>query len=96
VYVTRVPSESLPDSYRTHNRVEIWLIIADEKALRGPEGDRRARDLAPVVAEVKAGCPTLAGIAGALNARGVPPPSRRGPWHRSAVHVLLRRLEVIA
>jgi DNA invertase Pin-like site-specific DNA recombinase len=66
-------------------------------AARAAKADRQARDLAPVVAEVKAaGCRTLAGIAGALTARGVPPPSGRGPWHRSAVHRLLRRLEAVA
>jgi DNA invertase Pin-like site-specific DNA recombinase len=63
-------------------------------AAKAVQAAARSADLAPVIAEIRgAGCRTLVAIAGALNARGVPPPSGRGTWHPSAVDSLLRRLE---
>ncbi|WP_240046938.1 recombinase family protein [Paracraurococcus ruber] len=66
-------------------------------AARAAQAQDRAMDLGPVIREIRAaGCQSLAAIADALNARGLPSPSGRGPWHRSAVDRLLRRLEVAA
>jgi DNA invertase Pin-like site-specific DNA recombinase len=46
----------------------------------------RAADLRPIIAEVRAaGVTTLAGIARALAARGVPTPSGRGAWSPATV-----------
>jgi hypothetical protein len=54
--------------------------------------DRHARDLAPVVADVRtAGITGLDGIADELNARGMLTP-RVGRWHKSTVMNLLDRL----
>ncbi|MDO9713762.1 recombinase family protein [Paracraurococcus lichenis] len=67
---------------------------AAAKAARAQE---RAADLGPVIAGMRAaGCRTLGDFRDALNARGLPSPSGRGPWHRSAVDRLLRRLEATA
>jgi DNA invertase Pin-like site-specific DNA recombinase len=64
---------------------------------KADQADARARDLAPVVAQMQAaGCRSLASYAAALTARGLPSPSGRGPWHRSGVARLLRRLEAEA
>jgi DNA invertase Pin-like site-specific DNA recombinase len=66
-------------------------------AAKAEQAAARARDLAPVVAQMQvAGCKTLASYAAALTARGLPSPSGRGPWHRSAVARLLNRLEMPA
>jgi DNA invertase Pin-like site-specific DNA recombinase len=66
-------------------------------AAKAAQAQDRAVDLAPVVAEMRAaGCRTLASLAAALNARGLPSPSGRGAWHPSAVDRLLRRLEAAA
>ena len=54
--------------------------------------DRHARDLAPVVADIRAGGATsLRAIAGELNARGMLT-RRGGRWHVSTVMNLLDRL----
>ena len=66
-------------------------------AAKAAQADARARNLAPIVAQMQAaGCRSLASYAAALTARGLPSPSGRGPWHRSGVARLLRRLEIAA
>jgi len=46
----------------------------------------RARDLAPLLAGIRAaGCASLPAIAAALNARGVPTPSGKGAWYPATV-----------
>ena len=56
--------------------------------------DRHARDLAPVVADIRAGgAISLRAIAGELNARGMLT-RRGGRWHVSTVTNLLERLEL--
>jgi DNA invertase Pin-like site-specific DNA recombinase len=63
-------------------------------AVKSAMAATRAADLLPVVAEVRAaGVTTLAGIAKALAARGVPTPSGRGSWSSASVLRLERRLE---
>ncbi|WFT80019.1 MULTISPECIES: hypothetical protein [unclassified Methylobacterium] len=53
--------------------------------------DQRASEVAPVLAAIRAeGITSVAGIARALTARGVPGP-RGGAWHRGAVEAALRR-----
>ena len=55
---------------------------------------RHARDLAPVIAELRAdGVASLLGIAGALNERGMLT-RRGGRWHVSNLRNLLVRLEM--
>ena len=55
-------------------------------AAKSAKARARAADLAPVVAEIRAaGVTTLAGIAKALAARGVPTPSGRGAWSPATV-----------
>jgi DNA invertase Pin-like site-specific DNA recombinase len=55
-------------------------------AAKSAKAAARAADLRPVVAEVRAsGVTTLAGIARALAARGVPTPSGRGAWSPATV-----------
>ncbi|MFE1602649.1 hypothetical protein [Methylobacterium sp. ID0610] len=54
--------------------------------------DQRASAVAPILAEIRAeGITTVAGIARALTARGVPAP-RGGGWHRDSVLSALRRV----
>jgi DNA invertase Pin-like site-specific DNA recombinase len=63
-------------------------------AAKARQAQARAEDLAPIIQQMRAaGCATLASLAAALNARGLPSPSGRGPWHSSAVSRLLHRLE---
>ena len=60
-------------------------------ALRLQEADRFAANVLPVVAAIRAsGVTTLAGIADALNARGIRS-ARGGRWHVSAVQNLIAR-----
>ena len=55
--------------------------------------DRFARDLAPVIADIRAGgYLSLGAIAAELDARGMRT-RRGGRWHKSTVMNLLRRLE---
>ena len=55
-------------------------------AAKSAKAVARAADLRPVVAEIRAaGVTTLAGIAKALTARGVPTPSGRGAWSPATV-----------
>jgi DNA invertase Pin-like site-specific DNA recombinase len=55
-------------------------------AAKSAKAAARAADLRPVVAEIRAaGVATLAGIAKALTARGVPTPSGRGAWSAATV-----------
>ena len=55
-------------------------------AAKSAKAMARAADLRPVVAEIRAaGVTTLAGIARALAARGVPTPSGRGAWSPATV-----------
>ena len=65
---------------------------AEAKARRSA---RRAADLAPIIAAIRAdGASSLATIAAALTARGVPSPSGRGCWHAASVQRVLQRLAV--
>ena len=62
------------------------------RAAVAANADRHARDLAPVVADIRAGGATsLRAIAGELNARGMLT-RRGGRWHVSTVMNLLDRL----
>lgn len=55
-------------------------------AAKSAKAAARAADLRPVVADIRsAGVATLAGIARALAARGVPTPSGRGAWSPATV-----------
>jgi hypothetical protein len=55
--------------------------------------DARAADLAPIIRRLQAaGTTTLAGIAAALNARGIPTARGRGPWHAVQVSRVLVRI----
>jgi hypothetical protein len=55
--------------------------------------DVRAADLAPIIRKLQAaGTMTLVGIAAALNARGIPTASGRGPWHAVQVSRVLVRI----
>lgn len=55
----------------------------------------RAADLTPILAEIRgAGVTTLAGMARALAARGVPTPSGRGAWHPATVARIERATQV--
>ena len=55
--------------------------------------DARARDLAPLVREIKAaGTGSLAGIARELTARGIPTPAGRGTWAAQQIANLLARM----
>jgi DNA invertase Pin-like site-specific DNA recombinase len=51
-----------------------------------------AADLAPVIAGIQTdGAASLAGIAAALTARGIPTPSGRGGWHAATVQRIMAR-----
>jgi Recombinase len=53
----------------------------------------RAVDLAPAINELQAsGVTTLRDIAAALNERGIPTASGKGPWQASQVRRMLARL----
>ena len=55
--------------------------------------DRFARNVAPVIREIKAsGITSLRAVASALNARGIPT-ARRGQWNATQVLSVLRRAE---
>jgi DNA invertase Pin-like site-specific DNA recombinase len=61
------------------------------RAARVSEADRFAANVLPIVAAIRAsGINTLAGIADALNARGIRS-ARGGNWHASAVQNLIAR-----
>lgn len=61
-------------------------LILQERA------ERRAADLAPILAEIQAGGATSLGqIADALNARGIPA-AKGGSWSKTQVRRLLDRL----
>jgi DNA invertase Pin-like site-specific DNA recombinase len=63
------------------------------RAAVSANADAHARDLAPVIADIRAGGATsLRAIAGELNARGMQT-RRGGRWHVSTVGNLLERLE---
>ena len=62
--------------------------------VRQDQAAQRARELAPVVKEIRsAGVSTYAGIARALNARGIPA-ARGGYWHASSARDLVLRINV--
>ncbi len=64
------------------------------RAAIAANADRHARDLAPVVADIRAGGATsLRAIAAEMNARGMLT-RRGGRWHVSTVLNLLDRLEL--
>jgi hypothetical protein len=55
--------------------------------------NKRATKLAPIIKALQAqGITSLSGIAEALNARRVPTPRDRGPWHVTQVRRLLARV----
>jgi hypothetical protein len=55
--------------------------------------NKRAADLAPVIAELQAaGVTSLNGIAAVLNDRDIPTPAGSSHWHAAQVARLLRRL----
>jgi len=61
-------------------------------AYRKAKADQFANNVLPVVREIqRAGVTTLQGVAGALNARGIPT-ARDGTWHASTVRNLLARV----
>lgn len=61
-------------------------------AVKRDRADTLAADLAPVLADIRAGGATsLAAIAGELTARGIPTPSGRGGWHAATVQRVLAR-----
>ncbi len=72
---------------------------APAAAAKATRADRQARDLAPVLTEMRAaGCRFLASLSTTPNARGLPSPFRPGAWgwDRSAVNRILRRPEAPA
>jgi DNA invertase Pin-like site-specific DNA recombinase len=61
-------------------------------AAKSRQADARATDLMHVIQEIRAaGLTTLAGIAGALAARGIPTPGGRGQWYPATVAAVLAR-----
>jgi hypothetical protein len=77
-------------------------IVRREQAKTGEAGrkaravraDARARELAPVILELRrAGVTTLHAVAAALNARGLSTPTGRGTWNASQVGRVLARLK---
>lgn len=55
-------------------------------AAKSQQAKARSADLAPVLVEIRAaGILTLAGVAKALTARGIPTPSGRGAWYPTSV-----------
>jgi hypothetical protein len=60
---------------------------------RQARANKRAADLAPIIAELRAaGITSLTGIAAALEERGVPTARGSGPWYHAQVRRLLARL----
>jgi hypothetical protein len=60
---------------------------------RRSRANKRAADLAPIIAELRAaGITRLSGIAAALNARGIPTAAGSGRWYHPQVRRLLARL----
>lgn len=73
------------------NRTNPAEAAAAGRAMITAEADRFASNVLPIVASIKAaGITTLAGLADALNARGVRT-ARGGTWHPSTVRNLLAR-----
>jgi hypothetical protein len=65
--------------------------IADKA--RSARANQVANELAPVIAELRAGGVTsLYGIAAALEERHIPTPGGSGHWHAAQVSRLLKRL----
>jgi DNA invertase Pin-like site-specific DNA recombinase len=65
-------------------------LAAAAAAAKSQQAQRRAADLAPIVAEIRAaGLTSYGGIARALAARGVPTLSGRGRWDPSTVRRLI-------
>jgi hypothetical protein len=61
--------------------------------IRRTRAAKRAADLAPIVAELRAaGVTSLRSVAAALNERGIPTLSGRGEWHADTVRQLLARM----
>jgi DNA invertase Pin-like site-specific DNA recombinase len=66
---------------------------AASAAVRSAQAHQRARDLAPIVAEVRrSGAASLREIARGLNERGIPAP-RGGVWRPVQVQRLVNRIE---
>lgn len=85
--VTRLGNPQGADAFRRARGNAAGLAAAKANA------DAHARDLAPVVEQLRAqGCASLASLAAGLNAAGVRTP-RDGTWHASSVRNLLARLE---
>src|SRR3954449_8697708 len=67
------------------NRTNLGEAQQKGQAANGAQADRHAANVLPIIREIQAaGVGTLAGIADALNARGVRT-ARGGRWHRSTV-----------
>jgi hypothetical protein len=65
---------------------------AKGRATHQEQAKRRAADLAPIIAEIRAsGATSLGQITDALNARGIPA-ARGGAWSKTPVARLLKRI----
>jgi DNA invertase Pin-like site-specific DNA recombinase len=75
------------------NRTNLGEAQQKGQAANGAQADRHAANVLPIIREIQAaGVGTLAGIADALNARGVRT-ARGGRWHSSTVRNALDRAE---
>lgn len=73
------------------NKSNIAVAQARSRAARTAQADKFTRNILPVVHQIRTtGICTLAGIAKALNARGLRPP-RGGEWHAIQVKRVLQR-----
>lgn len=73
------------------NRINAHQAAAAGRSVQVSEADRFAASMLPIIEVIRStGVSTLAGIAEALNARGVRT-ARRGRWHVSSVRNLLGR-----
>lgn len=68
-------------------------MVAIGNAVKKDRSDRKARDLAPIIAQIRAGSAvSLRAIAAGLNAKGVPTATGKGPWCARQVSRVLERL----
>jgi DNA invertase Pin-like site-specific DNA recombinase len=72
-------------------------IRAKGQIARSQMADAYARDLAPVIRELReGGTVSLRGLANGLNAANIMPPRRKGPWSEAQVKALLERMDRIS
>jgi DNA invertase Pin-like site-specific DNA recombinase len=72
-------------------------IRAKGQAARIERADTFARDLAPIIRELReGGTVSLRGLAKGLNAINIMPPRRKGPWSEAQVKALLARVDRIS